>query len=527
MKRFLLICVVAWLVVGFMFPYSSQAATTAFKDVSSFKKEIEFLTGQGVIFGYSDGTFRPNEPILRVQAVQMLMREMKPELDQVPDPNFIDMKPGDRGYEDVAKAVALGVISGKGDNRFDPRGKLTRAEMAIILVRAYELGGIFPKGFSDVSKSSVAYWHISALAANNITVGYNDGTFRPGKTIDRAQFSAFMARIIEPAFQPENAEVADTYLEALFDLYALDYEMHPTEPVVYLLDGSSNEVVALNYDTYEIESVELTLPAERIAYANNKLYVTQLKGKHSPHWFDEDQQGAFAVIDTTTMTQEKLIDIDLDPYDIEADENGIVYISPGSGQHSSFASYDSATGKQLSSQMMYNKALIEMHPTQQRIYEITTALSPRTMSTYSITAGVLGEEQRSPYHGDYDLNKDLTISPDGKYLFNSTGHIFRSSATASADMTYFATLDQPYQSIAFDVANSELYTANGDKLITAYDYSTMEAFGQLQTYGNVKKMFYDEKDNTLLIFSTVKMGTSSAPVTGIEKVYFDVESTEE
>ncbi|OZI12052.1 hypothetical protein CEW92_08290 [Bacillaceae bacterium SAS-127] len=527
MKRFLLMCVVALFTVGLIFPYSSQAATTSFKDVSSFKKEIEFLTGQEVIFGYPDGTFRPNEPILRVQAVQMLMREMKPELDQVPDPNFNDIKPGDRGYEDVAKAVALGVISGKGDNRFDPRGKLTRAEMAIILVRAYELDSIFPKGFSDVSKSSVAYWHISALAANNITVGYPDGTFRPSQTIDRAQFSAFMARVIEPAFQPENTEVADTYLEALFDLYALDYEMHPTEPVIYLLDGNSNEVVALNYDTYEVESVELTLPAEHIAYANNKLYVTQLKGKHSPYWSDEEQQGAFAVIDATTMKQEKLIDIDLDPYDIQADENGIVYISPGSGQSSNFASYDSTTGKLLSSRSMYHKTLITMHPTQQRIYEITTELSPRTISAYSITDGVLGEEQSSPYHGDYELNEDLTISPDGKYLFNSTGHIFRSSATISADMTYFTTLDQPYKSIAFDVANSELYTAKEDKRITAYDYSTMEPLGQLQTYGNVNKMFYDEQNNTLLIFSTVKMGTSSVPVMGIEKVYFDVESIEE
>ncbi|WP_203362972.1 hypothetical protein [Bacillus sp. REN10] len=90
-------------------------------------------------------------------------------------------------------------------------------------------------------------------------------------------------------------------------------------------------------------------------------------------------------------------------------------------------------------------------------------------------------------------------------------------------MTYLAKLDRPYTSIAFDIANRELYTANGKNDIQASDYSTMEPFAQLQTYGNIKKMFYNEKDQTLLIFSTVKMGTSPVPFTGIEKVYFNVE----
>ena len=100
--------------------------------------------------------------------------------------------------------------------------------------------------------------------------------------------------------------------------------------------------------------------------------------------------------------------------------------------------------------------------------------SPRTIGTYTIDNGVLSDEQRSPYHGTYPLGKDLTISPDGKYLFNSTGHIFRSSATASSDMYYFGKLDRPYSSIAFDLQYGEFYTANNKNYIQAYDYTTME-----------------------------------------------------
>ncbi len=512
------------LVLGVIATSPAQAATTpVFKDVTGFKKEIEFLTSKGIIFGFPDGTFRPDAPIQRSQAIQMIMREMKPVLGHSPNPNFKDVKPGDRGYDEIAKAVEMGIISGKSGNFFDPTGNLTRAEMAKVLANAYDLGGIYPKGFSDVSTGYWGYPYISALAANNITVGYSDGTFKPAKTIDRAQFSAFMSRIIEPSFQPDNEQIADTYLMGLLDAYIIDYARHSTEPIIYIIDGSANEVAAINYDTFEIKSVKLNLPAERIVYANGKLYVTQLKGKHNSNWFDEDQQGAFAVIDATTMKVENVINIDLDPYDIEADDNGIVYISPGSGQHSRIESFDGKTGKRLSSQRMYQQTLIEMHPSQSRVYAITTTGSPRTIGTYTISNGVLSDEMRSPYHGTYPLGQDLTISPDGKYLFNSIGHIFRSSATASSDMYYFGKLDRTYSSIAFDLQYGELYTANNKSYIQTYDYTTMEPVRQLRTYGNINKMFYDEESHALIIFSTIKLGNSTVPFTGLEILPFNVE----
>ncbi|HZG70207.1 MAG TPA: hypothetical protein VEY51_01615, partial [Chondromyces sp.] len=351
--------------------------------------------------------------------------------------------------------------------------------------------------------------------------------FKPTFTIDRAHFAAFMARIIEPSFQPKNSQMADSYLEAILDVQPVDYDSHPTEPIIYLLDGNTNEVVSFNYDTYEIKSVPLDYPAERLTFANNKLYVTLLKGTHSAYWFDENQQGAFGVVDASTMTLENIIHIDLDPYDIEADDQGIVYVTSGSGQHSRIESYDGKTGKRLSSQRIYYQSLIDMHPSQNKIYAITTTVTPRNITAYPITEGILGTEQRSPYHGTYPLNKDITVSPDGKYLFNSTGHIFRSSAAASSDMHYFAKLDRPYQSIAFDLEYGELYLSDNKKYVQAYDYFTMEPIGQLTTYGNIQKMYYDEQNHVLVLFSTVQLGNSTVPFTGIEKIYFDIEENEE
>ncbi|MBW9234536.1 S-layer homology domain-containing protein, partial [Leptospira santarosai] len=141
----------ALLMVGLMMLSSTHSVSAAsFSDVSSFKEEIEYLTDAGIINGFPDGTYRPSSPILRVQAVMMIMRDLGMPKETPKDPGFVDIKPADRGYAEVAAAVELGIISGKEGNRFDPQGKLTRAEMAKILVNAYELGSIYPKGFKDV-----------------------------------------------------------------------------------------------------------------------------------------------------------------------------------------------------------------------------------------------------------------------------------------------------------------------------------------------------------------------------------------
>ncbi|MFK2827208.1 S-layer homology domain-containing protein [Bacillus sp. B190/17] len=183
------------------------SANSGFKDVTSFKSEIEFLTSKGIIMGYPDGTFKPDNPITRLQAVQMILREKGvTDFSNVPDPGFIDAKPGTPRYGEIAKAVQLGFINGKvnakGQKYFDPQGFLTRAQMAKILALAYDLKGSYPIAFTDVRADHWAHDSISALAANGITAGYSDGSFKPGVNLSRQHFSAFMARYLDDKFKP-------------------------------------------------------------------------------------------------------------------------------------------------------------------------------------------------------------------------------------------------------------------------------------------------------------------------------------
>lgn len=207
MKKFGL----SFLIILFFISFALPVEAASFSDVIQYKGEINYLTGKGIIKGYpEDNTFRPENPVFRMQAVQMIMREKNISADQsVQDPGFRDIHPGDDGYEAVAKAVELGIISGKTDPEtderyFDPYGKLTRQQMAKILSLAYQLVGGSDIVFKDVPINSEFHSYIQHLAANKITTGYENHTFKPGSDISRQHFAVFMARLLDDQFKPRD-----------------------------------------------------------------------------------------------------------------------------------------------------------------------------------------------------------------------------------------------------------------------------------------------------------------------------------
>jgi hypothetical protein len=181
--------------------YSDMYEEPLFKDVPNHfwaKTEIQYLVENNIINGYTDGTFKPNMNLKRVHAAVLLARQLKLPTNGVPNPNFKDIPKNHPYYDVIASVAHYGIITGKQNGTvFDPDGTLTRAQMAVILQRAYQLKGNIIKDFADVPKDYWAYDAISAIAANNITTGYQeDHTFRPENPVTRAQFSAFLYRIL-------------------------------------------------------------------------------------------------------------------------------------------------------------------------------------------------------------------------------------------------------------------------------------------------------------------------------------------
>ncbi|GEM_PF-1951068 len=92
---------------------------------------IEALQGAGVIMGYSDGTFHPNQPISRAEMIAILSRLTQfiaPSSDK-----FADTQ-GHWASNAINAFGNAGIISGKGSGQFDPNGDTTRAESIKILI---------------------------------------------------------------------------------------------------------------------------------------------------------------------------------------------------------------------------------------------------------------------------------------------------------------------------------------------------------------------------------------------------------
>lgn len=172
-----------------------------FKDVPTnhpYFNEISYSVKNNIVTGYSDGTFRPTENISREHAAVILTRVLKLDTTNVQNPNFKDVPTNYPYYKEIAAAANYGLVSGKNDGTFDPKGKLTRAQMAKILAIAFELHGSESKStkFKDVPTNHWAYPYIDALAYSKVTTGYEDGTFKPNENINRQHFVLFVYRAI-------------------------------------------------------------------------------------------------------------------------------------------------------------------------------------------------------------------------------------------------------------------------------------------------------------------------------------------
>lgn len=213
MKR--LTCLVLFvLVLGLVAPINGQAAS-GFKDVSAsytFYDEVLYLSGKEVIAGFADGTFKPNNTVTRAQAAMMLGRALNLN-GEARKTKFKDVPAKVTGSGYIASAVEKGIISGYADGTYRPHESVTRGQMAIFLNRAFALSTGQKNDFSDVSAKMVAYQSILNVSANGIASGYTDGTYRPNLAVTRGQFSAFMARTLEPSFRAGMVHFPDKNFE--------------------------------------------------------------------------------------------------------------------------------------------------------------------------------------------------------------------------------------------------------------------------------------------------------------------------
>ena len=159
----------------------------------------------GIINGYPDGTYRPNNPVTRAQYVTMLYNMCgKPDASGY-EVSFNDTNTISASYMDAVKwGVAMGVINGYGDNTFRPNKDISRAEMAAFSYRLIKLvvgGEPTDELKADCSfKDSASIPNVHREAVNvcanlGIIQGFSDGNFRPNSTANRGQAATILVRV--------------------------------------------------------------------------------------------------------------------------------------------------------------------------------------------------------------------------------------------------------------------------------------------------------------------------------------------
>ncbi len=173
----------------------SNQVSYAYNDVETdfwAYPSITELSQQGVVSGYADHTFRPTAGVTRAEFAKMLVLAIGWDGTTSSASSFSDVSKNSWAFSFVETAVEHGVIEGYSDNSFRPNQKITRAEIAKIMALAKGYEPVSTDAFSDIT-TCWAKEYISACAGMSLMNGYPDGLFKPLTTATRAEVAKMLA----------------------------------------------------------------------------------------------------------------------------------------------------------------------------------------------------------------------------------------------------------------------------------------------------------------------------------------------
>ena len=145
--------------------------------------------------GYSNGTFRPDANMTRAQAAQMFYNLLL-DKDVPSTASYSDVAADAWCTEAVRVMSALGIVTGYADGTFRPNEPITRAQFAVIAMRFTDVTAPVGQSFSDVPSTAWYYDEVMGAAGFGWLSGYSDGTFRPNHPITRAEVAVITNRML-------------------------------------------------------------------------------------------------------------------------------------------------------------------------------------------------------------------------------------------------------------------------------------------------------------------------------------------
>ncbi len=162
---------------------------------------IETLAASGITAGCGGDNYCPEDPVTRAQMAVFLVRGIHGSGFNPPPATgntFLDVGANAFAAAFIEQFFLDGITSGCGGGNYCPNDAVTRAQMAVFLLRAAHGAGFIPPPatgiFADAPLGSFAVDWIEQLAAEGITSGCGGGNYCPNDPVTRAQMAVFLVR---------------------------------------------------------------------------------------------------------------------------------------------------------------------------------------------------------------------------------------------------------------------------------------------------------------------------------------------
>lgn len=183
---------------------TSSSFAAGFTDEAEFptwaEQAIELVEEEGIMTGYGDGHFGPDESLTRAEAVTLISR-IKTDIEDNYNgvPRFPDVIQGAWYDRAIGVAANNGWVKGHDDGFFYPGNPLTRAEFSAMMQRAFGLeaskAGLALK-FKDVNEDQWFTEPVGAMLDNDLVRNFMSVNYQPGKEVSRAEAAWTFAQLI-------------------------------------------------------------------------------------------------------------------------------------------------------------------------------------------------------------------------------------------------------------------------------------------------------------------------------------------
>jgi len=185
--------------------YSIVESEPEFRDAIAdwAREDVLHAAAKLIVTEQSKGLFGGDDRITRAEFISIVTKSLGLLADNANTP-FDDISSDTKFGKEIAAALEEGLIRGKSANLFDPKGLITRQDMAVVLANAMRYAGnksqadsSLINGYADKAKmASYARDAIALMIENEIMLGVSDNTFAPQANASKSQATVAIMRML-------------------------------------------------------------------------------------------------------------------------------------------------------------------------------------------------------------------------------------------------------------------------------------------------------------------------------------------